>query len=57
MDLTQPGLDFIEIAHGMGIEGRRVTNPDEIQPAVQQALASNVPYVVEVLTDGTVPTS
>lgn len=57
MDLTQPELDFIEIAHGMGITGRRVTQPDDIQAAVEQALASNAPYVIDVLTDGTVSSS
>ena len=55
MDLTNPVLDFIEIAHGMGIAGRRISDPNEIQPAVTEALSRNAPYVVEVVTDGTVP--
>ena len=55
MDLINPVLDFIEIAHGMGIAGRRISDPHEIQPAVTEALSRNAPYVVEVVTDGTVP--
>ncbi|MBM3225342.1 MAG: thiamine pyrophosphate-binding protein [Candidatus Tectomicrobia bacterium] len=55
LDLTQPTLDFVEIAHGMGVDGRRITHPDEIQPAVTAALALGKPYVLEVLTEGTVP--
>lgn len=55
LDLTQPGLDFVEIAHGMGVAGKRITHPDEIQPAVAEALALGTPYVLEVLTEGSVP--
>ena len=29
----QPDLDFVEIAHGMGVAGRRITRPEEIQSA------------------------
>jgi benzoylformate decarboxylase len=55
MDLTNPTLDFVEIAHGMGVAGLRVDHPDAIQPAIMQALASRAPYVLEVITEGNVP--
>lgn len=55
MDLTQPALDFIEIAHGMGIAGRRIADPDDIQPAVQEALSADAPFILEVITDKSVP--
>lgn len=55
MDLTQPGLDFVEIAHGMGVAGRRVTQPEELEAAVREALALGRPYVLEVVTEGAVP--
>jgi benzoylformate decarboxylase len=55
LDLTHPVLDFVEIAHGMGVAGRRITQPDEIQPAVAEALALGAPYVLEVVTEGSVP--
>ena len=55
LDLTQPALDFVEIAHGMGVAGKRITHPDEIRPAVAEALALGAPYVLEVLTEGSVP--
>jgi benzoylformate decarboxylase len=54
LDLTQPELDFVEIAHGMGVAGRRITHPDEIQPAVTEALTLGAPYVLEVVTEGSV---
>jgi benzoylformate decarboxylase len=56
MDLTNPTLDFIDIAHGMGVAGKRVAHPDEIVPAVQNALRLGAPYVLEVMTEGRVPT-
>lgn len=55
MDFTQPPLDFVEIAHGMGIAGQRLTRADEIRPAVTAALALGKPYVLEVMTEGRVP--
>jgi thiamine pyrophosphate-dependent acetolactate synthase large subunit-like protein len=55
MDLTDPALDFVEIAHGMGVSGRRVTRPADIQAAVREALALGKPYVLDILMDGRVP--
>jgi benzoylformate decarboxylase len=55
LDLTNPTLDFVEIAHGMGVAGKRITRPEEIQPAVTEALEMEAPYVVEVVTEGGVP--
>jgi benzoylformate decarboxylase len=55
MDLANPALDFVEIAHGMGMAGKRVEHPDAIAPAVTEALALGTPYVLEVLTEGGVP--
>jgi len=55
LDLTNPTLDFVEIAHGMGVPGKRITHPEEIQPAVTAALTLGTPYVLEVVTEGAVP--
>jgi benzoylformate decarboxylase len=55
MDLTEPALDFVTMAQGMGVAGQRVTRPDDIQPVVTAALALGTPYVVEVMTEGRVP--
>jgi hypothetical protein len=40
----------------MGVAGRCMTHPDEIQPAVVEALVLGTPYVLEVVTEGSVPT-
>ena len=55
MDLADPALDFVSIARGMGVEGRRITRPDEIRPAVLEALSSKAPFVLDVATEGSVP--
>jgi benzoylformate decarboxylase len=55
MDLADPALDFVSIARGMGVQGRRITRPDEIRPAALEALASKAPFVLEVATEGSVP--
>jgi acetolactate synthase-1/2/3 large subunit len=42
---------FAALAREMGCLGLRVEHPDEIAPAVRQALAARIPAVVEVITD------
>jgi benzoylformate decarboxylase len=55
MDLTEPQLDFTDMARGMGITSQRVSQPDEIQAALREALAADAPYLLEVMTAGRVP--
>ncbi|MEE9612408.1 MAG: thiamine pyrophosphate-binding protein [Desulfatiglandales bacterium] len=55
MDLTDPPLDFVEIAHGMGIDGKLITKPDDIKEALREALSIDRPYILEVRTEGGVP--
>lgn len=42
--------DFVQVARGLGVEGERVTTPDEIVPALERALASEGSYVLDVHT-------
>lgn len=44
-------VSFAQIAQDMGCFGIRVEDPEEISPAIRQALAANAPAVVEVMTD------
>jgi benzoylformate decarboxylase len=50
LDLTDPGIDFVQLAAGFGVPGKRITEPEEVAPAVGQAFASGGPYLLEVLT-------
>jgi benzoylformate decarboxylase len=52
MNLEEPVLDFVELAAGMGVAGTRVTRADEISPAIESALASGRPHVVEIVMEG-----
>lgn len=43
--------DYAEIARNMGAMGRRVEEPDDIVPAVEEALATDQPAVLDIITD------
>ena len=47
----QPVTRYDEVVRALGGAGETVTAPDEIGPALDRALASGVPYLVNVLTD------
>jgi acetolactate synthase-1/2/3 large subunit len=44
-------VNFAKVAEAMGCVGIRVDRPDDIRPALDKALASNAPAVVEVISD------
>jgi acetolactate synthase-1/2/3 large subunit len=47
----QPGCRYDEVVRALGGAGETVAKPDQIGPALDRALASGVPYLVNVLTD------
>jgi acetolactate synthase I/II/III large subunit len=47
-DLINP--DFIKLAESFGVTGRRVTSPEQLRPALEEALAAGAPRVIEVMT-------
>lgn len=50
-DAILPPTDFVAIARGMGADGVRVTSESELETALQQAMSSPVPFVVDVIID------
>jgi benzoylformate decarboxylase len=54
MDLTDPDIQYVDVARGLGVEGRRIEDPAQVGPALQAALASGRPMLLDVLVDGTV---
>ena len=54
LDLTDPDIDYVSVARGFGVEGRRISDPDALGPAVREAFASGAPRLLEVVVDGTV---
>ncbi|MFN8164538.1 MAG: benzoylformate decarboxylase [Solirubrobacterales bacterium] len=45
------GLDFVSLAAGYGIEGRRVESVDELDEALAAAFADRGPHLIEVETE------
>jgi benzoylformate decarboxylase len=52
LDLADPDVGYVKVAEGFGLGARRVTQPDEIVPALREAFASGRPYLVEAVIDG-----
>ena len=44
-----PETNFADIANSMGVEGVRVVEPNEIRPALEKALASDKPMLLDVV--------
>ena len=49
--LLPAGTDLVRIAEGFGVPGRRVTRPEEVRPALEEALAADGPFVLDVWVD------
>ena len=49
LDLGRPDLDFVALARGMGVPGTRVDTMDDFNRAVAHGLATEGPYLVEVM--------
>jgi acetolactate synthase-1/2/3 large subunit len=46
VDLENP--DFVKLAAAYGIPGVRASSPDELEPAVVEASARDVPTIIDV---------
>ena len=53
MEFANP-LDLSAIAHGMGVAGEKVEDPDALGPALRKAYDSGKPAVIDVSIDGSV---
>ena len=45
-------FDMAAIANSMGVHGERITDPAEIKPAVERAVASGKPALLDMVIDG-----
>ncbi len=51
VDLDEP-IDYVQVAAGFGLRGKRVTSSQEIGPALHEALSYGGPYLIEIPTAG-----
>jgi acetolactate synthase-1/2/3 large subunit len=48
-DLARPGLDFVRLAEGMGVPGRRARTAPDFVAALEHALAHPGPHLIEAM--------
>jgi benzoylformate decarboxylase len=53
--LDLPGMDIVRITQGFGCEAARVEKPEGLHAALERALNSEGPYVVDIAVDRTIP--
>ncbi|MGQ0650680.1 MAG: thiamine pyrophosphate-binding protein [Betaproteobacteria bacterium] len=53
MDLRDPEIDFVSLAQSMGLAARCIADPQQLSPALREALASGRPSLLDVrVADG-----
>jgi benzoylformate decarboxylase len=53
MDIRNPELDFVALAQSFGLSARRVTDPQDIAPALRAGFASGKPNLIDMrVADG-----
>jgi benzoylformate decarboxylase len=53
--LDLPGIDFVQIAQGLGCDAVRVSKASELAPALKRGLAHDGTSLIEVIVDSAVP--
>ncbi len=51
-DLSQPPIQFADLARSMGVQAVRVEKPWEIKAAIEQALAHPGPFLIDLVLEG-----
>ena len=49
VDLDEP-TDYVQVAQGFGLRGKKVDDPDAIGPAFKEALNHDSPFFIEMTT-------
>jgi thiamine pyrophosphate-dependent acetolactate synthase large subunit-like protein len=53
-DLSEPDIHFASLAQAMGVPGVRVERPEQIAPAIRQALEHDGPFLIDLVITGEV---
>ena len=51
MDIDKPVINFKQLAESMGVKATQVTEPDDIENALKEAIDDNKPRLVEVFIE------
>ena len=54
MDFVDPPIDFVGLAKALGMPAQRITEPDDVGPAIKAAIASGAPSLLDVAVDARV---
>ncbi|MFC7262454.1 thiamine pyrophosphate-binding protein [Streptomyces lutosisoli] len=49
-DLSRPAIDFVGLARSLGVPAVRVDKPDQVQAAVAEALSTEGPFLIDLVT-------
>ena len=52
LDLSNPDLDWVKLAEGMGITAERVTSVEQFDQAMNRAMSTPGPHLIDVLLPG-----
>jgi thiamine pyrophosphate-dependent acetolactate synthase large subunit-like protein len=50
-DIRDPDVDYAALAHGLGVPGTRVTQPDEIAGGIKQMLVHDGPFLIDLVLE------
>jgi len=56
-DVHEPTIDFVALAGALGVPGRQVCKPGEVDEAVRAMLDHDGPYLLELVLESDVPGS
>jgi benzoylformate decarboxylase len=51
MDLTDPRIDYVQVARGLGLAAHRATTLDEVRALLREGIAANGPTLIDVAMD------
>jgi benzoylformate decarboxylase len=48
MDIDHPAIDFVGLAQSMGVKAQRISDPDDVGPAIKNSVASGEPRLLDI---------
>ena len=54
MDFTDPPIDFVALAQSLGVAAQRISEPGAVRPALEAAMASGGPTLLDIMVDRSV---